>query len=247
MQGLLYLNGFKVGNLEVLSMMGLSEKSKQLQTSVSELKQMRDISFPEATEQIESATEELKVQKQQYASLVGGSSETELTSAVQTQKYEVEYLWVKLGNHATKNGITLKMDIARGAASENKIYNLNFTATGSYANITALIYEIENDSTLGFKIENFKLLPSTIANNKNDDKNNEDNENNTTKSNNTSTTVVDVTNLVATFTVRDVYIDLDQISTTTQNNTNNVDKEETNKNETSITENTIIETENTVE
>ena len=228
--------------------MGLAGKSKQLDTSISDLKQMKEVSFPEATEQLESSTVKLKEQKQQYASLVGGSSETEITSTIQTQKYEVEYLWVKLGNHATKNGITLKMDITRGAASENKIYNLNFTATGSYANITTLIYEIENDSTLGFKIENFKLLPSTITNNEN----NKGNKDNSTENKNNTTRVTDVTNLVATFTVKDVYIDLDQISNATQNNTNtntntNTDNKENNINENTVTDDTTVENVNTVE
>ena len=37
---------------------------------------------------------------------------------------------------------------------------MNFTAKGSYISITDFISDIENDSTLGFKIENFKMIPS---------------------------------------------------------------------------------------
>lgn len=239
MQDWFYSNGFKIGNLEISSITGLSEKSKQLDASISDLKQMKDVNFAESAERLEQATANLKGQKEQYASLVGASSESEINSAIQTEKYEVEYLWVKLGNHATKNGITLKMDITKGASLENKRYNLQFTATGKYANITEFIYEIENDSTLGFKVENFKLLPSsstsTTTNNNN---------NNTT--NNNTTTSYDVQNLVATFTVKDIYIDLEQISNTTASNNDNRDNTNT-TNQNTITENTNTVQENNVQ
>ena len=51
------------------------------------------------------------------------------------------------------------MDIVRGNTSET--YNLRFTVNGSYISITDFISDIENDSTLGFKIEEFKMVPGT--------------------------------------------------------------------------------------
>ena len=38
---------------------------------------------------------------------------------------------------------------------------MNFTVNGSYVSITDFIYDIENDSKLGFKIDDFKMNPST--------------------------------------------------------------------------------------
>ena len=31
------------------------------------------------------------------------------------EKYEIETLWVKLGNHATNEGATMKMDVTKGS------------------------------------------------------------------------------------------------------------------------------------
>ena len=53
----------------------------------------------------------------------------------------------------------MKMDVKKGSAQD--IYDLQFTATGSYISITDFISAIENDSSLGFKIEEFKLVPSS--------------------------------------------------------------------------------------
>ena len=55
----------------------------------------------------------------------------------------------------------MQMDVIKGNSSTQDMYNLKFTATGSYISITDFISAIENDSTLGFKIEEFKMNPSS--------------------------------------------------------------------------------------
>jgi len=81
-------------------------------------------------------------------------------STNQIERYEVETLWVKLGKYATSEGAIIRMDIVQG--NTNETYNLKFTVNGSYISITDFISDIENDSTLGFKIEEFKMLPSDV-------------------------------------------------------------------------------------
>ena len=68
-----------------------------------------------------------------------------------------------MGNYATSEGVVIRIDVVNGSASE--VYNLKFTATGSYISITDFISDIENDSTLGFKIEEFKILPASSGEN----------------------------------------------------------------------------------
>ena len=52
------------------------------------------------------------------------------------------------------------MDVLPSTSEAANTYNLRFTATGSYISITDFISAIENDSTLGFKIEEFRMVPS---------------------------------------------------------------------------------------
>ena len=54
----------------------------------------------------------------------------------------------------------MQMDVLPSTSGAANTYNLRFTATGSYISITDFISAIENDSTLGFKIEEFKMQPS---------------------------------------------------------------------------------------
>ena len=53
----------------------------------------------------------------------------------------------------------MKMDVLTSGTAQD-VYNLKFTVTGSYISITDFISDIENDSTLGFKIEEFKMIPA---------------------------------------------------------------------------------------
>ena len=88
------------------------------------------------------------------------STDGEVQASNQIEKYEIEALWVKLGKHATSEGVVMKMDVKPGSSGAQGVYNLNFTATGGYVQIEEFISSIENDSTLGFKIEEFKMIPS---------------------------------------------------------------------------------------
>lgn len=68
------------------------------------------------------------------------------------------------------------MDILEATNKVKDHYNLKFTATGSYISITDFISAIENDTILGFKIEEFKMVPNII-----EDKTNKNNSGNTLK------------------------------------------------------------------
>ena len=102
----------------------------------------------------------LKEEKQNYQDMTAISSDGETQAVNQIEKYEIETLWVKLGNHATSEGVVMKMDVTSGSSGAQGSYNLNFTVTGGYVEIEDVISSIENDSTLGFKIEEFKMAPS---------------------------------------------------------------------------------------
>ena len=70
-------------------------------------------------------------------------------------------LLVRIENHAKSEGVTMKMEVTRSSTGVNNVYNLNFTATGSYTGIEEFITGIEDDSKLGFKIEDFSMVASS--------------------------------------------------------------------------------------
>lgn len=156
------LNGFEVGNIEVLSYQGIQAKNKELDEKIQESSKLAEKDYRQIVSTVQESSKKLEQAKNEYEDMTAVSSEGDVQAASQIERYEVETLWVKLGNYATSEGAVMKMDIVQGNASDT--YDLKFTVNGSYISITDFISDIENDSTLGFTIEEFKMIPSSSNN-----------------------------------------------------------------------------------
>ena len=158
--GIVAIRGVQIGKLEILGIKGIQAKSAELDEKIQEAGKLAQKDFQQAVKEVEDNTKKLEETKQEYDEMTAISSASDVESAAQLETYEIETLWVKLGNHATNEGATMKMDVTKGSNTTQNTYNLNFTVNGSYISITDFISDIENDETLGFKIEEFKLVPS---------------------------------------------------------------------------------------
>ncbi len=158
--GIVAINGVQIGNFEILGIKGIQNSSAELDEKIQEAGKLAQKDFQKAVKDVEDNSKKLQDTKQEYEEMTAVSSASDVESAAQLETYEIETLWVKLGNHATNEGATMKMDVTKGSNTTQNTYNLNFTVNGSYISITDFISDIENDDTLGFKIEEFKMVPS---------------------------------------------------------------------------------------
>lgn len=206
------IQGVGVGNIQILGVKGIQQKNTELDEKIKQAGKLAEKDYQQAVSEVEESTKKLKEEKKNYEDMTAISEEGDVQSANQIEKYEIETLWVRLGNHATSEGVVMQMDVLKGTNAVQDVYNLKFTATGGYIQITDFISAIENDSTLGFKIEEFKMLPAANAN-----------------------------ELQATFVCKDIYIkDVTATTTNTETNdktTNNKDNT-TNTSNTTNTANT---------
>ena len=186
-------DGMRVFGVEVLSFGGMKQKNEQLDLKLQQATSLTSTGYPAAISELNSSSKELLKEKSNYADLVAFSSTEEVAKASQFEKYETEYLWTRIGNHATKNGVILKLEIKTSSTGTPNQYDLYYTATGRYVSISEFITAVENDSSLGFKIENFKLLPTV----------NEQTQ--------------DTVTLQATFVTKDIAINLEKLATQSQN------------------------------
>ena len=134
-------------------------ESEQLDKTVEQATKLACTDFPKAVTDVNENVKKLQAKKQSYEDMATVSTDSQVQLASQYEKYKVEVLWTKIGKHATSEGVVMKMDITKGASNTTDTYNLNFTATGSYISITDFITDIEDDASLGFKIEEFKMVP----------------------------------------------------------------------------------------
>lgn len=154
------IKGVTIGSIEILGIQGIQEKNSELDEKIQEAAKLAEKTYQQAVSEVNINAKKLQEEKKNYEDMTVISEDGEVQTANQIEKYEIETLWVKLGNHATKEGVVMKMDVTNGSSGAQGSYNLNFTATGGYVQIEDFISSIENDSTLGFKIEEFKMMPS---------------------------------------------------------------------------------------
>ena len=142
--GMTVVKGLKIGNINILGISELKKENDELDTKV----------------------KELQSKKEEYLDLENVSSEQQINGANSlNQPYKMEYLYTTFGKHAKNNGIKIDMAFTRSSSGDDKYYNINFTATGSYIRIAEFIMNIEDDSSLGFKVEEFKMTPSAEGEN----------------------------------------------------------------------------------
>ena len=151
------VNGISKVNIKGIK--GLSEKNEQIEQKISDLSNVISVTYANTESNLKRTANTLQDSKTEYENQAALSNSLSPSYASQLETYDIDYLWTKLGNYARDEKVVIKIDLVASGTSTN-LYNLNFTTTGAYVNITNFIYEIENDSKLGFKIDEFKMNSS---------------------------------------------------------------------------------------
>ena len=205
--GITMIKGINVGKLSVLGIKDIKKEDEQLNTTIQQATKLASTDYQKKINDLNDQIKKLENEKQEYEEMVNVSTESQTANQF-LGGYKIEYLYVRIGTHAKTEGVEMKMDVSRSSAGTEDTYNLNFTVTGAYARIAEFITDIEDDSSLGFKIEEFKMLADSSS---------------------------DTSTLQATFVCKDVKIEgvssttstTTQTETTSQNN-NTVDNTTTN-------------------
>ena len=147
-------NGINIGPLHVLGITQIQDANGELTRKIAEAKNTNDNYANKLTE-IKELITDLGDARSEYLQTINVSTESEIREATQTKNYTIEYLWSQVGNHATQEGVNIKMDVLSGVDENTK--NLSFTVSGNYLAITNFITELENDSSLQFTIDEFAM------------------------------------------------------------------------------------------
>lgn len=148
---LVITKGLTIGNFKILSVQQIIEGNDKLTAEISETEKLIRSNYPTELETLDSTVSSLLAAKEEYQDLADVSTKSEINKATTVETYTVEFLWTRLGRHATAEGVYLSY-----TPTNNSI---KFTVSGDYIPILSFVSAIENDSKLGFRIENFKLIP----------------------------------------------------------------------------------------
>lgn len=151
--------GISLGSLDILGINGiiglndnLTEKINVANTKIKQDLQNKKI-------ELSDSVDTLLEQKEKYYKLANTSTDSEITEATTQESYSLEYLYLKVGRHGRNEGVNFRMDILTGASADPDMKKLEFTVEGKYVGIMNFVSALEDDGNLGFRIDNFDLLP----------------------------------------------------------------------------------------
>ena len=163
--GTTIIKGLNIGQLSILGIKQIREENDALEAKIKEATTLVNISYPQKLQEIDLNLKEMKSEKEKYEDMLATTNQSEIQTTIQENVYTIDKLWEKLGMLARYEGLTATFEPSQGTrkpanGQENyNYYDINFTLQGGYANIALYISDIENNSQLGFKIENFKMVP----------------------------------------------------------------------------------------
>lgn len=152
--GIVIYKGAEIRNIDIWGVKQIISKDDEINSSNEQLSDLVSTKYPSAVKTLESSAETMQKTKSEYENKALLLSDSE--KSMQTEQYEIEFLWTRIGNYAKDNDVDIKIEVTASQISGR--YDLNFTVTGDYPDVTQFIYDIENDSKLGFKIEKFKMI-----------------------------------------------------------------------------------------
>ena len=152
--GIVLYKGTNLGN--VWGYTQIRDKNTDIDNLNANLTKLVNQDYPTATKRQTTSSETLQETKKEYeqqAVLVANNKYYN-----QVEKYKIEFLLTKFGNYGQSNDVDVKLDVSSSGITD--LYNLTLTVTGRYKDVTGFIYDLENDSKLGFKVEDFKMTDS---------------------------------------------------------------------------------------
>lgn len=155
------VKGLQIGSFKILGINGIKEANDDIDAKIESASKLTGVDLPKQITTINESAKQLEKVRQDYEDLTKYSSAANGEQGIERKSYEIEYLYKQLGTYAKKEGLVIDLNIATAATPTTddgrKLFNIGFTAKGPYIGIALFISEIENDSNLEFKIENFKM------------------------------------------------------------------------------------------
>ncbi len=152
------VKGIAIGNIKVLSVKQIKNENEKLTQEIAQTELLMNTNYPAKTSSLDTSVSNLLKARDEYLDLASVSTEEEIKQATVKEEYTVEFLLTKFGRYATSTRVNLKYEITSGSSPDSN--NINFTVSGKYSRIITFLSDIEDDAKLGFRIRNFKLIPS---------------------------------------------------------------------------------------
>lgn len=160
---------------KIYSTSSLDAKKEELEKEQANL-DLKRTEHKTALKNLESAKSDFSKQKEKYEA-ISDATIASLKEATRGEEYNLEYMWIQLGNYAKANNLKISLyekeettssddktktesntSASSSKESEDSILEtLKIQVVGTYLNVSEFIFNIENDNTLRFKLDNIRM------------------------------------------------------------------------------------------
>lgn len=160
---------------KIYSTSSLDAKKEELEKEQTNL-DLKRTEHKTALKNLESAKSDFSKQKEKYEA-ISDATIASLKEATRGEEYNLEYMWIQLGNYAKANNLKISLyekeettssddktktesntSASSSKESEDSILEtLKIQVVGTYLNVSEFIFNIENDNTLRFKLDNIRM------------------------------------------------------------------------------------------
>ena len=137
--GYMCYEGMTIVNFKISGIKEIEQLNKSLDSQITVASRLISNDYPTELSNLSKSLKELKTEKENYNNLVSISTDEQVQTATKFEKYEIESLWVMIGNHAKKEGVTMQLVLSTSSTGAANLYDLNFTVTGQYVGIADFI------------------------------------------------------------------------------------------------------------
>lgn len=149
------------GPIQIYSYADLKARDEATNLKMNELTKVKSEGYATTEANLQRTVKKHLEVKSTYEKVASTKTEEQKQKALLGQDYDLSFLWVELGNYATKNNCDLKLEVSQEKdTSDDENYvlcDLKFEIVSGYDGITSFIEDISNDTDLGFIPENLKL------------------------------------------------------------------------------------------
>jgi len=168
-----------------LSIAGIQEKKLAVEVLMQRqtLEQANNLT---AKASLQNSKNEFDIAKEEYENIDESTIQI-VQEATKEEKYFIEYLWIVLGNYAATNKVSINihtpgatqattntttttptdetnanvnMEFSADSVASGTGSGVQITVEGRYANIADFVFDVENDKSLRFKLDNIKMTYS---------------------------------------------------------------------------------------
>ncbi len=152
--------GVSLGTFNISSIKEIIDLNDELKEKIEETNSKIKNNLKSKETELSDNVDTLLKSKEDYYKLANVSTESEINEANTEEIYNTEFLFLKIGRHARKEGVILNMPVKSGTTGDPLMKDLSFTVEGKYYGIIDFVSALENDSDLNFRIDDFKMVPS---------------------------------------------------------------------------------------